>query len=143
MSLEADDACIGLMVVSPNCTVLTVSELGQAKRSAFEDYRLTRRGAKGVANMKVTDKTGPVLACMTVQEQDDLMIITAGGMVVRIAVNGIRVLGRATQGVRAIRLDETDRVVAVAHVVGNDEKGEGPVDEAPPAGDAPEAETGD
>ncbi len=108
------------MVVSPNCTVLTISESGLGKRSDFADYRLTKRGAKGVINMNITDKTGPVVACMTVMEEDEVMIITSKGMVVRTPVNGIRVIGRATQGVKIIRLKEEDTVVAVARVVASD-----------------------
>ena len=117
MTLEDGDECIGLMVAGAQCTVLTVSADGQGKRSAFEEYRLTRRGAKGVINMNVTEKTGLVVACMTVQEEDEVMVITAGGMVVRTPVNGIRVIGRATQGVKVIRLKELDQVVAVARLV--------------------------
>lgn len=120
MNLGDGDYCIGLMSVVPNCTVLTVAELGLGKRSDFADYRLTKRGAKGVINMNVTDKTGPVVACMTVQEEDEVMIITSKGMVVRTAVNGIRVIGRATQGVKCIRLKDGDSVVAVARLVSPD-----------------------
>ncbi len=119
MNLQDDDICIGLMAVAPNCSVLTISESGLGKRSDFADYRLTRRGAKGVINMNVTDKTGPVVSCMTVQEEDEVMIITSKGMVVRTPVNGIRIIGRATQGVKVIRLKEEDTVVAVARVVGD------------------------
>ncbi len=127
MKLENGDVCIGLMVVTPQSTVLTVSANGLGKRSAFEDYRLTKRGAKGVTNMKVTDKTGEVVACMIVEEKDELMIMTVSGMVVRISVNGIRVIGRATQGVRVIRVneEEQDRVVAVARVVADKDEKEG------------------
>ncbi len=120
MNLQDDDICIGLVAVSPNCTVLTISESGLGKRSDFADYRLTKRGAKGVINMNITDKTGPVVSCMTVMEEDEVMIITSKGMVVRTPVNGIRVIGRATQGVKVIRLNEDDTVVAVARVVASD-----------------------
>ena len=120
MNLQDDDICIGLMAVIPHCSVLTISESGLGKRSDFADYRLTKRGAKGVINMNVTDKTGPVVSCMTVQEEDEVMIITSKGMIVRTPVNGIRVIGRATQGVKVIRLKEEDSVVAVARVVATD-----------------------
>lgn len=127
MTLEADDECIGLMIVSADTTVLTVAENGLGKRSSFEDYRLTRRGAKGVINMKLNEKTGKVVACMAVHEEEEVMIITEGGMVVRIAVNGCRVIGRATQGVKVIGLNENDRVSTVASVAESDkEEGEGP-----------------
>jgi DNA gyrase subunit A len=120
MNLQDDDICIGLMAVATNCSVLTISESGLGKRSDFADYRLTKRGAKGVINMNITDKTGPVVSCMTVMEEDEVMIITSKGMVVRTPVNGIRVIGRATQGVKIIRLKEEDTVVAVARVVASD-----------------------
>ncbi|MDR3211354.1 MAG: DNA gyrase subunit A [Planctomycetota bacterium] len=120
MKLGEGDFCIGLLVMQPNSTVLTISELGMGKRSDFTDYRLTHRGAKGVINMSVTDRTGVVVSCMSVQEEDEVMIITSKGMVVRTPVNGIRVIGRATQGVKCIRLKEDDSVVAVARLVGSD-----------------------
>lgn len=128
MTLEDGDYCVGLMVVSQDCTVLTVSESGLGKRSDFEDYRLTKRGSKGVVNMNVTDKTGPVVSCMTVQETDEVMIITSKGMVVRTPVNGIRVIGRNTQGVKVIRLKEDDSVVAVARVVVSDSENSAPAE---------------
>jgi DNA gyrase subunit A len=152
MNLQEDDACVGLMVVSPESTVLTVSELGLGKRGRFDDYRLTRRGAKGVVNMKVGKKTGAVVACMAVQEEDEVMLMTHQGMVVRTPVNGIRVIGRATQGVRVIRLNEEDRVVAVARLAATKEEpaaddaaavvdGTGAVDPAGDREDEAEAES--
>ncbi|MCC8191402.1 MAG: DNA gyrase subunit A, partial [Planctomycetes bacterium] len=138
MNLQDDDVCIGLMVVAPNCSVLTISASGQGKRSDFADYRLTRRGAKGVINMNITDKTGPVVSCMTVQEEDEVMIITSKGMVVRTPVNGIRVIGRATQGVKVIRLKDEDSVVAVARVVVSDKDSEADNEAIDPEADAVE-----
>jgi DNA gyrase subunit A len=116
IDLRQDDVCVSLMVATPQCTALTVSELGLAKRSPFEDYRLTKRGAKGVVNMNVTEKTGLVVACMAVLETDEVMVITSGGQVIRTSVNGCRVIGRNTQGVKIIRLDGNDKVVAVARL---------------------------
>ena len=125
IDLQEGDECIGLMVVSGDVTVLTIAENGMGKRSAFEDYRLTRRGAKGVINMKLGEKTGKVVACMTVDEKDEVMIITESGMVVRIAVNGCRVIGRATQGVRVISLSNDDKVATVACVAESDKEEDG------------------
>ena len=116
MKLSDDDECIGLMLVSADTTVITISENGLGKRSSFTDYRLTKRGAKGVTNMKITEKTGKVVKCMAVTEEDELMIITSGGMIVRTAVNGCRVIGRATSGVKIIALNESDKVATVAKV---------------------------
>jgi len=120
MKLEEGDECVGLMIVRPNTTVLTIASNGMGKRSDFEDYRQTKRGAKGVTNMKLNDKTGVVVSCMAVEEEDEVMIMTSQAMVVRISVNGCRVIGRATQGVKVIRLNESDEVVAVARVVGGE-----------------------
>lgn len=116
MKLVEGDECIAIMMVSGEQTVLTIGQKGMGKRSNFEDYRLTRRGAKGVTNMRITEKTGEVVACMSVENEDDVMIITAEGMVVRIPVNGCRVIGRATQGVKVMNLSPTDKIVAVARV---------------------------
>ncbi len=129
MKLADDDECIGLMLVSPDTTVITISEKGLGKRSSFADYRLTKRGAKGVTNMKITEKTGKVVKCMAVTEEDELMIITSGGMIVRTAVNGCRVIGRATSGVKIIGLNDSDKVATVAKVAEtdkNDENDDGP-----------------
>lgn len=116
MKLVEGDECIAIMMVSGEQTVLTIGQKGMGKRSNFEDYRLTRRGAKGVTNMRITEKTGEVVACMSVENEDDVMIITTEGMVVRIPVNGCRVIGRATQGVKVMNLSPTDKIVAVARV---------------------------
>ncbi len=125
MRLEEGDECIGLMIVSPEMTVLTVAENGLGKRSSFEDYRLTNRGAKGVINMKLGEKTGKVVSCMSVAETDEVMIITESGMVVRTAVNGCRVIGRATQGVKVIGLTGEDKVSTVARVAESDKDEDG------------------
>jgi DNA gyrase subunit A len=113
----AKDAVVGMVCIDPNdesYTILVVSEKGNGKRSQFQDYRLTNRGAKGVRTMMVTDKTGAVIAIKAVREEEDLMITTKLGIVIRMPVNDIRVMGRATQGVRVIRLDEDDEIADVA-----------------------------
>ncbi len=124
MKLADDDECVGLMLVSTDTTVITISEKGLGKRSSFADYRLTKRGAKGVTNMKITEKTGKVVKCMAVTEDDELMVITSGGMVVRTAVNGCRVIGRATSGVKIIGLNGNDKVATVAKVAETDKEDE-------------------
>ena len=103
-------------------TVLTACENGYGKRTPVEEYRLTRRGAKGVINIKTTDRNGPVVGVKPVRDGDELMMITKGGQVVRIGVTGeLREMGRNTQGVRLLRLDEKDKLVGVARVVPEDE----------------------
>jgi len=115
-----NDAVVGMVCVDPkdeSATILVVSEKGMGKRSAFQDYRLTNRGGKGVRTMMVTDKTGEVVAIKTVKDDDDLMITSRSGIVIRMPVDEIRVMGRATQGVRVIRLDEEDDIADVAVLI--------------------------
>ncbi len=112
-----NDAVVGMVCIDPqdaSYSILVVSEKGNGKRSQFQDYRLTNRGAKGVRTMMVTDKTGAVIAIKAVREDEDLMITTKSGIVIRMPVDDIRVMGRATQGVRVIRLDEDDEIADVA-----------------------------
>jgi DNA gyrase subunit A len=93
-----------------------VSEKGFGKRTDIEDYRITNRGGKGVKTINVTEKTGSLIAVMDVTEKDDLMITCKSGITIRMAVADIREAGRATQGVRLIRLDESDEIAAVARL---------------------------
>ena len=116
---DENDLVVGMAIVEPNDpthTILTISEKGTGKRSAAGDYRLTNRGGKGVKTMEVTDKTGEVIAIKAVAEDEDLMITTKFGIVIRMPVNEIRVMGRATQGVRVIRVDGEDEIADVAVV---------------------------
>jgi len=97
-------------------TVLVVSERGYGKRTLLEDYRVTNRGGKGVKTLNVTDKTGELIAIKNVIDTDDLMIINRSGITIRISVSDLRVMGRATQGVRVINLKDNDDIAAVAKV---------------------------
>ena len=94
-------------------SVLVVSEKGNGKRSAMDDYRITNRGGKGVKTMNITDKTGDLIAIKFVSEFDDLMITTAEGIVIRTPVSDLRMMGRATQGVKLIRLQEDESIADV------------------------------
>jgi DNA gyrase subunit A len=117
VTLEKGDKVIGM--ISPKrsgTTVLVVSEEGYGKRSEVSDYRLTRRGGKGVITMKATEKTGKLVAIKEVVDNDDLIAVTKDGLVIRQHVKDIRVMGRNTQGVRLVRLNDTDRLAAVANV---------------------------
>jgi DNA gyrase subunit A len=111
---------VGMVCVDQNDpgTLLVVSEKGYGKRSLLEDYRITKRGGKGVKTMNVTDKTGALVAINEVFDGDDLMIINRSGIAIRMGVNSLRVMGRATQGVRLIRLNENDSISAI-EVVSN------------------------
>jgi len=120
--LGKDDEVVGMVVVRrPDETLLTATERGMGKRSEIGDYRFQARGGLGVINLKVSGKTGPVVAVRAVTDDDQLMVITRNGVVNRQPVSDMRVIGRATQGVRLVNLDEGDSVVDVARVVGDDE----------------------
>ena len=97
--------------------ILVVSQNGYGKRSKLDDYRITNRGGKGVKTISITDKTGNLVSIKNVSEGDDLMIINKSGIAIRMEVNSLRVMGRATQGVRLINLKENDSIAAVAKVV--------------------------
>ncbi len=119
MALSGEsDAIVGMLCINPaesvQDTILVVSEKGNGKRSEVDEYRLTNRGAKGVKTMQITDKTGALIAMKAVQENEDLMITNRSGIIIRMAVSTMRVIGRATQGVRVIRLDEDDAIADVA-----------------------------
>lgn len=116
---DEGDAVVGMVcieAIDEESTVLVVSEKGNGKRSVVDDYRLTNRGGKGVKTMQVTDKTGALVAIKSVKNADDLMITSRSGLVIRMPVNEIRVMGRATQGVRVIRLDDEDDIADVTVV---------------------------
>ena len=117
VNLTKGDYVIEMIAVKrADATVLVASENGYGKRSRVDDFRLTRRGGKGVIAMNVTDKTGKVIALKEVVDGDDLMLMTVGGMAIRQHVSDIRVMGRNTQGVRLIRLKESDKLTGVAVV---------------------------
>ncbi|NQU52122.1 MAG: DNA gyrase subunit A [Bacteroidetes bacterium] len=112
-----DDEVIGMVCVNDqNEDILVISENGYGKRSKIEDYRITNRGGKGVKTINITEKTGKLIAMKSVSDDNDLMIITLNGLTIRLAVNTISVLGRATQGVRVINLKGDDRIASVAPV---------------------------
>jgi DNA gyrase subunit A len=116
VSLEEGDEVIGMVVMKEGNTLLVVTEKGMGKRTGIEAYRLQRRGGKGVINVRTTDKTGLVVAIKEVRPGDELMVITREGIVNRQSVDGIRVIGRNTQGVRLINLTGKDVVMDVARV---------------------------
>ena len=117
-----DDEVIGMVCINdPQQTVLVVSEKGFGKRSDIEDYRITNRGAKGVKTLNITDKTGDLIAIKGVTDDEDLMIINKSGIVIRMAVSKLRVMGRATQGVKLIDLRGSDEIAAVTKVEHEDE----------------------
>ncbi len=124
ITLHRDDAVVDLVVIRPGMSLLTVCENGFGKRTDIEEYRLQKRGGSGVINIKTTERNGLVVALKSVTDADELMLITAKGIMLRTAVSETREIGRATQGVRLIRLDEGDNVVSVARVAKDDDSTE-------------------
>ncbi len=126
MSLEEDDAVVSMVAIDAGGSLLTVCENGYGKRTSIDEYRKTKRGGKGVINIKTTERNGNVVAIRAVVDTDELMLITAKGMMLRTDLSAVREIGRATQGVRLIKLDEDDKVVAVAKLAPEDEVAETP-----------------
>lgn len=112
-----DDEVIGMICLDdPEQTIMVVSEKGYGKRSYIDDYRVTNRGGKGVKTINVTEKTGPLIAIKSVLVKDQLMIINKSGIIIRMGMEDLRVMGRATQGVRLIKIEEGDEIAAVAKI---------------------------
>jgi DNA gyrase subunit A len=131
MKLDEDDEVVALDLVEQGATMLAVAQNGFGKRTEMDEYRLTRRGGKGIITMKTTEKTGRVIGVRMVTDEDQIMLVTSGGKVIRLRVNEIRVIGRNTQGVRLIELDEGERVASVARLAEREDEAEAK-DEPPP-----------
>ena len=143
INIEEDDEVIGMITYDPTAedasahTILVVSENGFGKRTDFDEYRKTNRGGKGVMTLKITERTGSLVAIKNVTDENDLMIINRSGLTIRMAVSGIKVAGRATQGVKLINIKEGDSIAAVSVV--NKSEEETPQETAPEAvQDAPQ-----
>ncbi len=120
--LSPGDEVVGMVVLDGDeGTILTVTELGYGKRTAVSEYRLQSRGGKGIRNIKLTEKTGSVVGTLRVADHDEIMLVGAGGNIIRIRVEDIRVMGRSTQGVRLMQLKEGERLAAVARLAEDDE----------------------
>ena len=117
-----NDEVVGMVSISnEDDNILVVSEKGYGKRSSLDDYRITNRGGKGVKTINITDKTGKLVSIKNVTDNDDLMIINRSGLTIRMAVSDLRVMGRATQGVKLINIKDNDEIAAVAKVIHEDE----------------------
>ncbi len=119
IGLAKGDSVVGMEIVSSGDTILTATELGFGKRSLIDDYRTTNRGGKGVINLKVTPKNGKVIGVRRVSEEDEFMLITTGGLMIRARVRDVSVIGRSTQGVRLIGTKGADRVAALGRIEEN------------------------
>lgn len=119
----AKDEVVGIVTAKKGeKDILVISENGFGKRSILDDYRITNRGGKGVKTINITGKTGDLIAIKAVTDEDDLMIITQNGIAIRLAVKGVRVMGRNTQGVKLINLREGDQIAAATQVPSNEEE---------------------
>lgn len=129
---DENDIVVEMVAITrENANLLVVSEKGYGKRSDIEDYRITKRGGKGVKTLNVTEKTGELVAIKEVIDSDDLMIINKSGITIRLAVESLRVMGRATQGVRLIKVNENDSISSVEKVEKIDEIEEEAAEETP------------
>ena len=120
MSLQGSDQVVGMEILSPGATILTVTQLGYGKRTPLEDYRLQRRGGQGVITIRTTARNGEVISVAQVVSDDEVMLITDGGKVLRAKVSGISTMGRATQGVRVMKLGEGENIVSMARLADRD-----------------------
>ena len=118
-SCKRKDEVVGMICIhkdDPSRTVLVVSEQGFGKRTSVEEYRITNRGGKGVKTINVTEKTGSLVGLLTVTEKEDLIITCKSGITIRTGIQQIREAGRATQGVKLIKLDEGDEIAAISQI---------------------------
>jgi DNA gyrase subunit A len=113
---EEGDSVIGLEVIHGENAFLSVCENGYGKRTPIEEYRVQSRGGKGIYTIKVTDRNGPVVGVMQVAEDDHLMVMTSSGKVIRFVVNEVGIIGRLTQGVRLVNLDEGEKIISLARI---------------------------
>ena len=122
IELGEGDAVIGMVVLKRDAELLVVTEKGLGKRTKIEEYRVQKRGGKGIFTCKRTERTGDVVGLLEVIEHDEIMLITRGGIMLRASADGVRETGRNAQGVKLVSLDFGDMVTAVARVVPDDEK---------------------
>jgi DNA gyrase subunit A len=116
MRLSEGDWIVGMEILSDDQTLVTVTENGYGKRTATDEYSLTGRGCKGVISIKTTDRNGLVVALLLVADEDDLMLMTDHGRIIRMPVKDISIIGRNTQGVRLIGMSEAERVTGAARL---------------------------
>jgi DNA gyrase subunit A len=140
ISLVGDDLVVGMEILSPGATVLTVTANGYGKRTPLEDYRVQNRGGQGIITIRTSDRNGAVVGVAQVVEDDQVMLVTDGGKVIRSPVRTISTMGRATQGVRLMELSPGEQIVAMARLA---ERDDGPAGGNGSAADAPAEEAGD
>jgi DNA gyrase subunit A len=122
ISLRDDDEVVGMDVLAPGGTILSVTEQGYGKRTELEEYRVQARGGLGIINIQTSDRNGKVIGVEQVSDEDELMLITQQGKILRMASSAIRTIGRSTQGVRLIDIEGDDRAVSIARLAEKDEE---------------------
>ena len=145
IALASSDEVVGMEILAGDAQILTTTERGYGKRTPLDEYRPQKRGGQGIINIRANDRNGPVIGIAQVVDDDDVMLITNGGQVLRCPVDGISSMGRATQGVRVMRLGADEKLVSIARLAEEDvaDDGDGasagpasPPPETPPAADA-------
>jgi DNA gyrase subunit A len=137
ITLRGEDYVVAMEIVKPGGTLLTVTERGYGKRTEIEEYRVQSRGGVGIINISTSDRNGPVVGVAYVQAGDELLVITQQGMILRMLTDDVRALGRATQGVTIINIEDEDKVVSIARLVEKEEEDPGvEKEQEDPAGDA-------
>ena len=131
IALGGEDEVVGMEILSGSADILTTTERGYGKRTPLDEYRPQRRGGQGIINIRANERNGPVIGIAQVVNDDDVMLITDGGKVLRCPVNGISSMGRATQGVRVMNLDSDEKLVSIARVAEEDVEVMAPADEGP------------
>jgi DNA gyrase subunit A len=135
MRLDEGDHVVSMEILTRGFDVLSVAEGGYGKRTQMDEYRLQSRGGKGVITMKTTEKTGLVIGVQQVTEEDQLMLVSNKGKIIRMRIKDIRIIGRNTQGVRLIELEEGERVVSLARLAEKEDdevEGEGETEAGEP-----------
>ncbi|UCE87335.1 MAG: DNA gyrase subunit A, partial [Deltaproteobacteria bacterium] len=120
ISLTSGDSVVGMEILAPGATILTVTENGYGKRTPLDDYRIQRRGGQGIITIRTSARNGEVIGVAQVIDDDQVMLITNGGKVLRCRVSGISTMGRATQGVRLMGLGEGEKIVSMARLAERD-----------------------
>ena len=136
--LRDDDVVVGMAIVDPAASLLTLCQHGYGKRTSYDEYRTQSRGGYGIINIKTTDRNGKVVGVKNIREADEIMLISSGGMIVRTGLSDIRMIGRATQGVRIIGLKKGDELVSLARVIAEEPAAEPQTDQPPAEDQTPE-----
>ena len=121
ITLNRSDSVIALDIVEEDAHLLVITEKGFGKRTPLEEYRVQNRGGKGVKTVHITKKIGPLVGAKVVKDNCEVMLISAEGIIIRMDINGISIMGRSTQGVTLMKLDKDDSVVALAKIVSEEE----------------------